>query len=105
MQDDQPHALQYALVDTLNDFVFDFVMCAMAPPDQDIRTVDHLFSQAMFRIIEGRQPDCQIIRVDAVGNGFVQTLRVKLFNNLIHLLMPEFVPYRYSYFRNHVVLL
>lgn len=61
MQNDESHASEDALLHTGDGFVEDGVVGGVAPPEEDVGFIEHCLRNALFRLIERRCADDQIV--------------------------------------------
>ena len=96
MQNDQAHAVQYMLMDALDNGVIHFVMGNVAPPDQNIGVVQNFLGQAVLRHIQGGGFYIKTGFGQKIGDAAMDALRVDFRDIGVFDFMDIFVPYGYA---------
>ncbi|MPM86493.1 hypothetical protein SDC9_133582 [bioreactor metagenome] len=92
MEHDQAHAFLNALQYFGDDFIADFAMGTMPPPDQHVGGLDDLVAQAVIGLVKGRGADLEVGGGNAGFDCAVDAFGVELPDGRDFLFVTEFVP-------------
>lgn len=94
---DKSHAADInSLADALNEIVLDFAVVHVTPPKKDIGVIEHLIRQSLIGIVKRRKGDLHIVVLrEKLADRRMKSVRIKLCDILVALLVSVLVPDRY----------
>jgi hypothetical protein len=99
MKGDETHAMQHALVHSLDDVVADAVVGSMAPPEEHVRFGEDGVSQAVLGFVDSGEADLYFAAeasLERLANDGVQAVGIDRADLSHGLFVDKLIPNRYA---------